>query len=102
MQCFLTLAEPDVGGSGKQGQDISQQTSRTPSNPLGANQETHPAQADTQPIAERVCNDEADMDNYIIAFPRATRVNSIGTINGTFLVNDEGVPIKHVQLPGKF
>ena len=102
MQHFLTLAEPGVSGSGKQGQEISQQPSHTPSTPLGANQETHPAQADTQPTAERVGSDEADMANYIIGFPGATRVSSIGTINGTLLVNDEGVPINHVQLPGKF
>ena len=102
MQRFLALVEPGVGGSGTQGQEIAQQPSRTPSTPLGAIQETHPAQADTQPTAERVGNDEADMGNYIIAFPGATHVKSIGTINGTFLVNDEGVPIKHVQIPGKF
>ena len=102
MQRFLALAEPGVGGSGTQGQDISQQPSRIPSTPLGASQETHPAQADTQPTAERVGNDEADTANYIIVFPGATRVSSTGTINGTLLVRDEGVPIKHVQLPGKF
>ena len=62
----------------------------------------HPAQEDTQPTAERVGSDEADMANYIIVFPGATHVNSMGTINGTLLVNDEGVPIKHVQVLGKF
>ena len=102
MQHFLALAESGVGGSGTQGQKIAQQPSHTPSTPLGANQETHTAQADTQPNAERVGNDEADMANYIIAFPGATRVSSTRTINSTLLVNDEGVPIKHVQLPGKF
>ena len=102
MQRFLALVESSVGGSGTQGQEIAQQPSCTPSTPLGAIQETHPAQADTQPIVERVGNDEADMANYIIAFPGATRVSSTGTINGTLLVNDESVPIKHVQLPGKF
>ena len=102
MQHFLAFAEPGVGGSGIQGQEIAQQPSRTPSTPLGASQETHPAQAETQPTAERIGNDEADMASYIIAFPGATCVSSTGTINGTLLVNDEGVPIKHVQLPGKF
>ena len=98
----MALAESGVGGSGTQGQEITQKPSRTPSTPLGASQETHPAQADTQPTAERVDSDEAEMANYIIAFPGATCVSSTGTINGTLLVNDEGVPIKHVQLPGKF
>ena len=102
MQRYLTLAEPGVGGSGTQGQEISKQPSRTPSTPLGASQETHPAQADTQLTAERVGSDEDDMANQIIAFSGATCVSSTGTINGTLLVNDEGVPIKHVQLPGKF
>ena len=102
MQRFLALAEPSVGGSGTQGQEIAQQPSRTPSTPLGSSQETHRAQADTQPTAERVGNDEADMANYIIAFLGATRVSSTWTINGTLLLNDEGVPIKHVQLPSKF
>ena len=102
MQRSLTLAKPGVGGSGTQGQEIAQKPSRTSSTPLGASQETHPSQADTQPTAERVGNDEADMANYIIAFPGATRVTSTGTIPGMFLVNNEGVPIKQVQLPGKF
>ena len=102
MQHFLALAESGVGGSGTQGQEIAQKPSRTPSTPLGSSQETHPAQANTQPTAECVGNDEANMANYIIAFPGATRVSSTGTINGMLLVNDEGVPIKHVQLPGKF
>ena len=69
---FLAFSKPGVGGSGTQGQDISQQPSRTPSTPLGASQETHPTQADTQPTTERVGNDEADMANYIIVFPGAT------------------------------
>ena len=102
MQRFLGLAKFGVGGSGTQGKNISQQPSCTPSTPLGARQETHPAQADTQLTAERVGNDEADMANYIIALPGGTRVSSTGTINGTLLVNDESVPIKHLQLPGKF
>ena len=61
----MALVEPSVGGSGTQGQEISQQPSRTPYTHLGASQETHPTQADTQPTAERVGNDEADMANYI-------------------------------------
>ena len=102
MQCFLALVEPGVGGSGTQGQEISQKPSRTPSTPLGASQETHPAQADTHPTTELVGSDEADMANYIITFPGATRVSSTGTSNGTLQVNYEGFPIKHVQLPDKF
>ena len=84
----MALAEPGVGGSGTQGQEIAQKPSHTPYTPLGVSQETHPAQADTQPTIEHVGNDEADMANYIIAFPGATRVRSTGTINGTLLVND--------------
>ena len=102
MQRFLALAEPGVGGSGTQGQEIAQQPSHTPSTPLGASKETHPAQADTQPTVENVGNDEVGMANYIIAFPGATHVTSMGTIDGTFLVKDEGVPIKHIQFSGKF
>ena len=101
----MRLDALDVGGSGTQRQEIYEEPSRTPSTPstpLGGNQETHPTQEDTQPTTECVGSDEADMANYIIAFPAATRVNSTGTINGTLLVNDEGVPIKHVQLPGNF
>ena len=43
------------------------------------------------------------MANYIIAFPGATRVSSTGTINGTLLVNDEGVRLDIAvsgRLPG--
>ena len=98
----MTAAAPGVGDSGTQGQEIAEQPSRTPSTPLGASQETHPAQADTQPTAKCVGSDEVDMANYIIVFPGATRVSSTSTIDGMYLVNDEGVPIKHVQLPSNF
>ena len=98
----MTPATPSVGGSGTQVQEIFEPPSHTPSTPLGGSQEMHPTQEDTQPTAECVGSDEAGMANYIIAFPGATCVTSIGTIDGTFFVNDEGVPIKHVQLPGKF
>ena len=70
--------------------------------PLGGSQETHPSQEDTYPTVERVGSDEVGMAKFIIAFPRATCVTSTGTIPGTFLVNDEGVPIKQVQLPDNF
>ena len=70
--------------------------------PLDGSQEMHPAQEDTQPTAECVGSDEADMSNYIIVSPGATRVSSTGTIDGRFLVSDQGVPIKHVQVPSKF
>ena len=102
MQCYLTPAAPGVGGIGTQRQEITEPPSHTPSTPLGGSQETHPVEEDTQPTAERVGSDEAGMANYIIAFPGATRVTSTGTILGTFLVNDEGVPIKQVQIPLKF
>ena len=102
---FEHFLRPDVlgvGGSGIQRQEIAKEPSCTPSMPLGGSQETHPAQEDTQPTVESVASDETDMANYIIAFPGATHVSSMGTTDGTFLVNDEGVPIKHIQLPGKF
>ena len=70
--------------------------------PLGGSQEMHPAQEDTQPSAERVGSDEAGMAKFIITFPGAPRVTSMGTIPDTFFVNNGGVPIKQVQIPSKF
>ena len=52
--------------------------------PLGSSQEMHLAQEDTQPTTEHVGSDKAGMANFIIAFPGATHVTSMGTIPGMF------------------
>jgi hypothetical protein len=39
--------------------------------------------------------DEADdLTNYMVAFPKVRHVTSIGTLKGTFMVNEEGLPLK--------
>jgi hypothetical protein len=38
----------------------------------------------------------------MVAFPRARRVTSMGTLPCTFLVDDNGLPLKQSKLPGSF
>jgi hypothetical protein len=38
----------------------------------------------------------------MVAFPRARRVTSTGTLLCTFLVDDNGLPLKKSRLPGSF
>jgi hypothetical protein len=38
----------------------------------------------------------------MVAFPRARRVTSTGTLPCTFLVDDNGLPLKQSRLPGSF
>jgi hypothetical protein len=45
--------------------------------------------------------DEADdLDNYMVYFPKARCVTSTRTLKGTFMVNEEGIPLKQVKVPG--
>ena len=47
--------------------------------------------------------DEADdLTNYMIDFPKERCVTIIGTLKGTFMVNEEGLPLKKVKVPGNF
>ena len=41
-------------------------------------------------------------DDIVNSFPRSSRVASTGTISCTFLVNEKGVPIKKLKIPGVF
>jgi hypothetical protein len=47
--------------------------------------------------------DEADdLEKYMVVFPKARHVTYIGTLKGTFMVNEEGLPLKKVKVPGNF
>jgi hypothetical protein len=41
-------------------------------------------------------------DDTVSSFPGSSRVASTGTISCTFLVNEKGVPIKTLKIPGVF
>jgi hypothetical protein len=41
-------------------------------------------------------------DDTVSPFPGSSRVASMGTISCTFLVNEKGVPIKTLKIPGVF
>jgi hypothetical protein len=38
----------------------------------------------------------------MVAFPRARHVTSMGTLLCTFLVDDNGLPLKQSRLPGSY
>jgi hypothetical protein len=43
-----------------------------------------------------------DSTNYMVVFPKERCVTNTGTLKGTFMVNDEGLPLKQVKVPGNF
>jgi hypothetical protein len=102
-----------VGSSGAvqmpQGTDVGPRISfRTrlfispPSTPLGGSHDTHPQEA-TQVGSGGGDGDEADdLANYMVSFPKSRCVTSTGTLKGTFMVNEEGIPLKKVKFPGNF
>jgi hypothetical protein len=74
-----------------------------PSTPLGGSHNTHTQEAATQVGSGGGDRDEADdLANYMVDFPKARRVTSTGTLKGTFMVNEEGLPLKQVKVPGNF
>jgi hypothetical protein len=74
-----------------------------PSTPLGGSHDTPTEETTTQVGSGGGEGDEADdLTNYMIAFPKARCVTSTGTLKGTFMVNEEGLPLKQVKVPGNF
>ena len=74
-----------------------------PSTPLGGSYDTPIEEAATQVGSRGGDRDEADdLTNYMVYFPKARCVTSIGTLKGTFMVNEEGLPLKQVKVPGNF
>ena len=74
-----------------------------PRTPLVSSHDTLPQEASTQPSSGGGDRDEANLlVEYMVSFPRARHVISMGTLPGTFMVNDEGLPLKQVKLPGNF
>jgi hypothetical protein len=74
-----------------------------PSTPLGGSHDTHTEEAATQVGSGGGDGDEADdLTNYMVSFPKERHVTSTGTLKGTFMVNEEGLPLKQVKVPGNF
>jgi hypothetical protein len=74
-----------------------------PSTPVGGSHNTHPQEAATQVGSGGRDEDEAnDLANYMVAFPKEICVTNTGTLKGTFMVNEEGIPLKKVKVPGNF
>jgi hypothetical protein len=70
-----------------------------PSTPLGGSHDTPTEEAATQVGSGGGDRDEADdLTNYMVSFPKARRVTSTGTLKGTFMVNEEGLPLKQVKV----
>jgi hypothetical protein len=74
-----------------------------PSTPLGGSHDTHTQEAATQVGSGGGDGDEADdLTNYMVSFPKERHVTNTGTLKGTFMVNEEGLPLKQVKVPGNF
>ena len=74
-----------------------------PSTPLGGSHDMPTEEATTQVDSRGGDGDEADdLTKYMVYFPKARCVTSTGTLKGTFMVNEEGVPLKQVKVPGNF
>jgi hypothetical protein len=74
-----------------------------PSTPLGGSHDTHTEEATTQVGSGGGDGDEADdLTNYMVAFPRARCVTNTWTLKGTFMVNEEGLQLKQIKVPGNF
>jgi hypothetical protein len=74
-----------------------------PSTPLGGIHDTHPRES-TQ-VGSRGVDDgdeDDDLANYMVVFPKARNVTNTGTLNGKFMVNEEGLPLNQVKAPDNF
>ena len=74
-----------------------------PSTPLDGSHDTHTEEATTHVGSRGGDVDEADdLKNYMLSFPKARRVTNTWTLKGTFMVNEEGLPLKQVKVLGNF
>jgi hypothetical protein len=74
-----------------------------PSTPLGGSHDTPTEEAATKVGSRGGDRDQDDdLTNYMVSFPKEICVTSTGTLKGTFMVNEEGLPLKKVKVPGNF
>ena len=74
-----------------------------PSTPLGGSHDTPTEEAATQVDSGGGDRDEGDdLTNYMVSFPKERHVISTGTLKGTFMVNEEGLPLNQVKFPSNF
>ena len=74
-----------------------------PSTPLGGIHDTHTEEATTHVGSGGGDRDEVDdLTNYMVYFPKLRHVTSTGTLKGTFMVNEKGLPLKQVKVPCNF
>jgi hypothetical protein len=70
---------------------------------LDRSHETHRQASTTRSESRDGGRDEDHSDVVeMVAFPKVRRVISMGTLPCTFLVNDNGIPLKQSRLPGSF
>jgi hypothetical protein len=104
----LDLVNPDMHGVSSSGVAQTPQgidadpriTARTllfispPSTPLDGSHTTHPQEATHVGSGSGDGDDADDLVNYMVVFLKARRVTSMGTLKGTFMVKEEGLPLK--------
>jgi hypothetical protein len=114
IKSFLEPVQPGVGSSGAtemlQSPDAGGHTaarvlftspSSTPN--LDRSHDTHRQTSTPRSESRDGGRDEAHGDVVdMVAFPGASHVTSTGTLPCTFLVDDNGLPLKQSRLPGSF
>ena len=96
----MQLVVPVVSRSGNA--QMSDIPDSGPQTPLASSPDMHTQKA-TQPGPGGGDRDEDNiLVDYIVEFPGVRRVTSMGTLPDTFMVNNEGLPLKKVKLPNIF
>jgi hypothetical protein len=74
-----------------------------PSTPLGGIHDMHTKETATHVGSRGGDGDEVDdLTNCMFVFPKSRCVTSTWTLKGTFMVKEEGLPLKQVKVPGNF
>ena len=94
------LQSPDAGGH-IAARSLFTSPSSTPN--LDRSHDMH-RQASTPRSESRDGGRDEDHSDVVdmVSFPGARRVTSMGTLLCTFLVNDNGIPLKQIRLPSSF
>jgi hypothetical protein len=73
-----------------------------PSTSLGGSHDTHLQEATHVGFGGGDAYEADDLTNYMVSFLKERHVTNTGTLKDTFMVNEEGLPLKQVKVPGNF
>jgi hypothetical protein len=74
-----------------------------PSTPLGGSHDTHTEETTTQVGSGHGDEyEDDDLTSYMVFFPKERHATNTWILKGTFMVNNEGIPLKQVKVPGQY